>query len=385
MKQTKWMPYLLALSLLPTSQSYANTIHTQTIQTEVYDRYLSLGGTVIPFKEVSITAQMAGQVNFIAGVEGDRFEAGTLLISIDDDILRAQRQAAIAQWKQASYSLQNAHTQYNKELWSPQTEQTMTGMAIPGLVDQMFTKPLSDSMGIGDSDVDRRANLAAAQTRVQEAKAMMQQIKAKIEEIDVHLMDTKSTAAFDGVIVKKMVEAGDTVQPGQPLLTFAKSNHLSIEVQIPVNLMNGIKKGNIYQARLANKMPVNVRAVQIFPVANDQQHTVTVKFDLPLGTPAAPGMYAEVAIENASSQNLTYPTVPKQAVVKRGSLPSVFLLNPQTKRVEMRIVRLGKATHNNRYTILSGVSAGEVLITNPPSHISSGQKLERGNLVAVTP
>ncbi|WP_373017323.1 hypothetical protein [Thiomicrorhabdus sp.] len=88
-----------------------------------------------------------------------------------------------------------------------------------------------------------------------------------------------------------MVEAGDTVQVGQPLITFAKSNHLSIAVNVPVNLMMGISKGDIFDARLANKMPIKVGVAQIFPAANNQQHTVTVKFDLPIGTPAAPGMY----------------------------------------------------------------------------------------------
>ena len=278
---------LASLAILP---ALAEDIKTQTVQSAVYDRYVSLGGTVIPFKEVTITAQQAGQVNYIAGVEGDQFEAGSLIISTDDDILIAQRNAAMAQWNQAAYAYQNATTQYNREIWSPKTEQSMPGMALPGLMDQMMTVPLSNTMGIGDRTVDRRANQANALSKVNEAKAQMHQIKSRIDEIDVRLSDTKSLAPFNGVIVKKMVEAGDTVQPGQPLLIFAKNNHLSVEVNVPVNLMIGIQKGAIFNARLANKRPIQVRVAQIFPVANSQQHTVIVKFDLPAGAPAAPGM-----------------------------------------------------------------------------------------------
>lgn len=369
--------------ILPVSFAHSETaVQTQIIPEQVYDRYVNLGGTVIPFKEVSINAQVSGQVNYIAGIEGDPFQAGTLLVSIDDDILRAQRSAALAQWQQARYAYENAINQYNRELWSPKTEQSMPGMALPGLMDQVFSKPLSNSMGIGNTNVDRRANISAAQAKVKESEAIMQQIKSKIDEIDVLLMDTKSTAQFDGVIVKKMVEAGDTVQVGQPLITFAKSNHLSIAVNVPVNLMMGIGKGDIFDARLANKMPIKVRVAQIFPAANNQQHTVTVKFDLPIGTPAAPGMYAEVSVLNASSQQQSFPIVPASAIVQRGSLPCIYTVDPKSQQVDMRVVRIGKATTSGYFIVLSGVKTGETLITNPPVGIVSGRILDKGKLIA---
>jgi len=371
---------IFLFSSLPASAETQQNIQTQVVKTAVYDRFVNLGGTVIPFKEVSITAQLPGQVNYIAGIEGDQFNAGDLLISTDDDILKAQRNAAMAQWKQASIAYQNAVTQYNRELWSPKTDKTMPGMALPGLMDQMFTTPLSNSMGYGDRSVDRRANEAAALSRVREAAAKMRQIKSRIDEIDVHLSDTKAVAPFRGVIVKKLVEAGDNVQPGQPLLVFANNTHLSVEVNIPVNLMIGIQKGAIYRARLADKAPIQVRVAQVFPVANNEQHTVKVKFDLPIGVPAAPGMYAEVLVKNASSQNQAFPIIPKSAIIKRGSLPAVYTVNPKNHQVEMKIVRIGKSASNGAYIVLSGVHAGEIVIINPPIDIVSGQILSNGKL-----
>lgn len=371
---------ILAPSLLHPSQAFAEDIKTEVVQSAVYDRFVTLGGTVIPFKEVTITAQQAGQINYIAGIEGDNFKAGALLVSTDDDILRAQRNAALAQWQQASYAFQNATTQYNRELWSPSNEKSMPGLALPGLMDQMFTKPMGNAMGVGDDKVDRRANELGALSKVKEAQAQMNQIKARIDEIDVRLSDTKSTAPFDGVIVKKMVEAGDSVQPGQPLMVFAKSNHLSVAVHVPVNLMMSIQKGAIFDARLADKRPIQVRVAQVFPVANNQQHTVLVKFDLPIGAPAAPGMYAEVAVQNASSQNQAFPIIPKSAMVKRGSLPTVYTVNEKNNQVEMKIVRLGKASENGYFIVLSGISANERIIVNPPSNIVSGWILNNGKL-----
>ncbi len=380
------LPSLITALILPLSMTnslsvQADEIKVETVVSAVYDRKVNLGGTVIPFKEVTLTAQLAGQVNYIAGVEGDSFQAGTLLISTDDDALRAQRKAAMAQWNQASYSYQNAHAQYNRELWSPKSEQSMPGMALPNLMDQVFSRPMSNGMGVGNSDVEKRADLTDAISRVKGAQAQMAVIKAQIDEIDVRLGDTKSTAPFNGVIVKKMVEAGDTVQPGQPLVVFAKSNHLSIDLNVPVSLMQGIQKGQILTARIAKGSPIEVRVSQVFPVANGQQHTVKVKLDLPLGAPAAPGMYAQVAIHNSTSQNQAFPTISAQAIVKRGSLPAVFTYDPKTNLVNMKIVRIGKASMNGYHTVLSGLTEGEQIIANPPANIRSGWVLKNGRLL----
>lgn len=365
----------------PAFAAKTEEIRVETVRSAVYDSKVNLGGTVIPFKEVTLTAQMPGQVNYISGIEGDAFTAGTLIISINDDALRAQRKAAMAQWNQAAYAYQNAQSQYNRELWSPKSEQSMPGMALPNLMDQMFTTPMGNSMGVGDRDVEKRADLTNAMSMVKKAQAQMAQIKAQIDEIDVRLNDTKSTAPFDGVIVKKMVEAGDTVQPGQPLLVFAKSNHLSIELNIPVNLMQGIKKGQQLMARIANSTPIQVRVAQVFPVANGQQHTVKVKMDLPLGAPAAPGMYAQVAVHNSTSQNQAFPVIPSQAIIQRGSLPSVFVFNPKTNQVSMKIVRVSKSSNNGFKTVLSGIKEGEQIVVNPPASITSGWVLKNGRLM----
>lgn len=358
----------------------AKEIKTEVVSSSVYDRHVRLGGSVVPHKEITINAQQAGQVNFISGIEGDRFDAGALLISTDDDILQAQRSAAIAQWQQASFAYKNAVSQLNREVWSPSSEQVMPGMAVPGLMDQIFTRPLSNSMGYGNDAVDRHANVSSARISVKKASAQIRLIEARIKEIDVRLSDTKSYAPFSGVIVEKIVEAGDTVQPGQPLMVFAKSDHLSLEVNVPVNLMLGIKKGTVLEARLSGKTIVPVRVAQVFPVADPQQHTVIVKFDLPRSAPAAPGMYAEVSVINSSSQGHSLPSIPKSAIVKRGSLPSVFVINPSTQAVDMKIIRLGKETNSGRHVVLSGLHDGENIVVNPPYNIVSGWVLVNGRL-----
>ncbi|SIN68286.1 RND family efflux transporter, MFP subunit [Sulfurivirga caldicuralii] len=355
------------------------------VKAQVYDSYVKLGGTVIPFKKVTLTAQSAGQINYLAGEEGDRFKKGTLLASIDDSALLAKRKAAYAQWQRAAAAYQNAITMYNRELWAPQSKTPMPGMGLPSMFDQMFSRPMSEAMDITDYDAARRADLIAARNRIKEALAQMEAARAQIEEIDVLLRYTKLLAPFDGVIVKKFVEVGDTVQPGQPIMDFAKSNHLSIEVNVPVSLMGAIEKGRIFQASINHGTPINVRVAQIFPVADDKQHTVKVKFDIPLGARAAPGMYAEVYLPNPQSNNLKFPVVPESAIVRRGSLPAVYVVDPKTGEVHMKIVRLSQQGKNGYHLVLSGLRAGEKVILDPPPNIHSGMVYRDGQLLEPQP
>lgn len=370
---------LLSTAWLSPACAQSEEIKTEIVESTFYDRFVKLGGTVIPYKKVTINAQQAGQVDYLSGVEGDKFSLGTLLVSTDDDVLLAQRGVAMAQWEQAYHVYNNAKAQYNRELWSPATDQVMPGMALPGLMDKMFTRPMSNTMGYGDHNIDRQANIINAVANINKAIAQMRMIKSNIAEIDVHLSNTNSFAPFEGIIVKKMVEKGDAVQPGQPLLVFAKTGQLSLEVNVPVSLMLGIEKGAIFQAQLSGKQLIEVRVSQVFPVADPRQHTVIVKLDLPVGIPAAPGMYGTVSVLNSSATGRSFPYVPISAVVKRGSLPSVFVVNETTKAVEMKIIRLGRALEG-RYTVLSGIHNGQRIIVNPPSNIRSGWVLVNGKL-----
>ncbi len=376
--------YGLISLLLCITLAQADEIRVEPVKEQVYDSHIKLGGTVIPFKKVTLTAQIAGQINFLAGEEGDRFKKSALLASIDDAALLAKRKAAYAQWQRAHAAWQNAITLYNRELWAPRSKTAMPGMGLPSMFDQMFSRPMSEAMDITDYDAARRADLMAARNRIKEALAQMEAARAQIEEIDVMLRYTKLVAPFDGVIVKKFVEVGDSVQPGQPILEFAKSNHLSIEVNVPVSLMGAIERGRIFRASINHGAPVNVRVAQIFPVADDRQHTVKVKFDIPLGAAAAPGMYAEVHLPNAQSQGLKFPIVPESAIVRRGSLPAVYVVDPDNGLIHMKIVRLSQRSLNGYRIVLSGLKTGEQLILNPPADIHSGLRYENGKLVEVS-
>jgi multidrug efflux pump subunit AcrA (membrane-fusion protein) len=337
---------------------------------------VSVGGTVVAYKQVLLTAQLPGRIEFIAGKEGDKFSKDQVLVAIDDDDLLAKRRAALAQWNSAQAAISNAQMQYSRELYSPQSRSLSRtpGMGMPSMFDQMFTQPLMGMMPGnvgGDRYVDRQADLYTHGTQLSQAQSQLASARAQIDEIDAKLRDARSFAPFDGVIVRKLVEEGDTVNPGQAMLEFADLSYLQIEVDVPSRLMPGLSKGMIVPARLdVGDTQVSARVAQIFPTADAQRHTVTVKFDLPVGVPGGPGMYAEVMVPDVSVPVNSVPTIPDSAVIWRGSLPAVFVVG-ESGQPSLRLVRLGSYVGPSKVSVLSGLRVGEQIFAVPPDNSRS--------------
>ena len=370
--------FFLSIGLLLTGEAFSSEIVPVGVYRDV--ERVHLGGSVIPYKEVTLSAQMPGRVEFLAGNEGDTFEASVLLVSISDEDLLAKRKSAVARYDQAVAALQNSQVQYNRELWSPQSENAtqMPGMGMPGMFDQMFTKQMGDSMGYGDTDVQRQADLYNQGAGVNQAKSQVKSALSAINEIDAKIRDTRSIAPFKGTIIKKMVEVGDTVQPGMPLISYANMDYIRIRTEVPVRLVAQLKVGDTVAAYLdAGGVRLPAKVAQIYPLADSSKHTVTVKFDLPIGTRGVPGMYAEVAIPVQGDQPSNSIIIPKTSILKHmGSLPSVLVVNDQNV-AELHVVRLGKRVAGGKsYTVLSGLKEGDRIVDHPPASWKPGNPIK---------
>lgn len=335
---------------------------------------ISVGGTVIPYKEVTLAAQLPGRVRYLAGIEGDRFDEGDLLVAIDDAELQAKREALLAQMSSAEAQLRNAGVQYNREIYSPRSRSAPGGMGIPNLFDQFFTEQMEDFTGERDREAELSADLFASSTQIQEARNAIRQLEAELRALDSKLRDARAIAPFDGVVVEKFIEVGDTIQPGQPMLRYADVEYLQVAVDVPARLRPGLREGMMLSAKLdvpvRNALPgggileeVPVRVAQIFPMADPQRHTIKVKFDLPQGV-SEPGMYAEVLVPDFAAQQRSLPVIPESAVRYNGSLPGVYVLDTDNKP-QLRLVRLGEPVGSGGLVVLSGLRVGERILRNP--------------------
>jgi len=336
-----------------------------------------LGGTVVANREVTLTAQLPGRIEYLGGREGDWFDKNGLIIGLSDDVLDAERRRALAKLGSAETALRNSRVQYSRELWAPRSRDIgrMPGMGLPSMFDQFFTRGMGSNLGMGNPWLERQADLYGESARIQEAQSNILQAHSGVDVVEAKLRDARTVAPFSGVLTKKFVEIGDTVQPGEPMVSIADVSRLQVKVEVPVRIVGALQIGMSVPARLDVGGQVEARVAQIYPAANSGRHTVSVKFDLPQGIPAGPGLYAEVMLPDGDNRGGLLPIIPERSAVRRGSLPAVFVIDAERK-TRLRLVRLGEPIGNGFVPVLSGLKPGEVILASPQPGYRAGQPVQ---------
>lgn len=334
-----------------------------------------LGSTVIPYKEVTLSAQIPGVVKYVAGAVGTNLAEGGVVFKIDESQLLAKRNAVVAQISIAQAGVQNAQSQYYRELTSPRSKDigAMPGFGMPSMFDRMAVRPFAESfMGGYDSDTVRQGDLTNAMSAVSQAQGQLQQATSQLQEIDSALRDASALAPFEGIIMEKMVEVGDTVQPGQPLIKYGYVKYKRLQADVPSGLVGNLSKDMLLTARIDGSTNTSVRVSEIYPVADPSRHTVTVKFDIPTEITTAPGMYAEIYVPEGKKGGSQVTVIPKTALMKGSSLPGVLVVRDDNTS-ELRMVRLGADQNGgSKVAVVSGLKAGDKIIDNPPAGVTSG-------------
>ncbi|MCP5430938.1 MAG: efflux RND transporter periplasmic adaptor subunit [Chromatiaceae bacterium] len=338
---------------------------------------VSFAGTVTADKTLQLTAQMPGRIAEIAGQEGDRFGAGTVLVELDDSGLLARLEAAVASRDSAAADIRNARVQLDRELYSPRSNSAGSapgGMGMPAMMDQMFANPMQNMMGMRDRGTERTSDLVGAETQLAQATTRYKTAEANIREIQSMLRDTKGVAPFSGVIQKVHVEVGDTVQPGQPLMDFSESAALVVEADLPVRLSRTLTLGLPLDVAINGDQVLQAPVSRIHPVADPRQNTVRIELSLPSDAGATPGQYVEIRVPDNAAQMPAQLTIPKSAIVTKGGLPLVYAVDREGK-ARLRVVRLGDAPDGTMQIVLSGVNVGDLLVDQPPPGLRAGTQI----------
>lgn len=359
-----------------TASSVQEQIHT--VQPKALQRRLRIGGTVVAKSDVTLTAQLAGRVTELGGAEGDLFREGQLIARLSDTDLLAKRRAAEARLAGATATLNNAGVQYQRQLLDPRIHETPGGMGIPSMFDKLFIDPMSSMMGLSHPGAQYSADLYRQGAGVAEARAAYDRAFSEIAQIDAKLRDARSIAPFDGFIVRKYVEVGDTVQPGEKLVDFAAQQGQQVAVQLPVRLTRDLHAGERLHGRIeiadGTQQAVELDLAKIYPTADPLSHTVTVKLDLPADVRARAGMYATIEFPTLGESMQRGLAIPRSAVLHEGGLDTVYVVDA-SQRVRVRLLRLGTRLGDDTVQVLAGLEAGERILVHPRPGIRSGDKL----------
>lgn len=186
-------------------------------------------------------------------------------------------------------------------------------------------------------------------------------------------------ATVSGTVTEKLVEQGDYVKQGQPLLKIADLKTVWGSFDVYENQIDLFKKGQevivTTNANLNKEYKGKVDFIE--PTLNT--NTRTVKLRVVLNNKEElfkPGMFVQAKIQGILVDNAEVLTIPTSAVLWTGKRSVVYLkTNPDESVFEMREVILGNQL-GDEYEVLEGLFSGNEIVTNGTFTVDAAAQLQ---------
>jgi len=226
-----------------------------------------------------------------------------------------------------------------------------------------------------------------ARTQVETQNA---QVEAQRKQIDLAAANVRSAqvqldyctvrAPFDGVVIAKAAQVGEIISPLSAgggftrtgIGTLVDMDSLEIEVDVNEAYINRVQPGQPAESVL-NAYPdwrIPSHVIAIIPTADRSKATVKVRIGLDAKDDRiVPDMGARVSFLEGKkplaehAHRASAVRVPSAAVRRDGEQDIVFVVKDH--RAQRRAVTLG-GTSGDARLVLSGVSAGEVVVVEAP-------------------
>ena len=333
-------------------------------------------GYVVARHSSDVGVKTGGRLARLRFEEGTRLRKGQVMAEIEHADTDAQLEASRRAVGEAEAALVQAIASRDEDQRSYERQRAL----------------MKDGITTDAALTGAQAAAAVSAARVKSAEAAIASSRARVRVTEEALENTNVRAPFDGVVIKKRAEVGETVSPfgvqgqssreGGAIATIADLGELEVQTEVSENSV----------AKLAAAMPAEVklqaypdqvykgRLRQIFPSADRAKAIVEVRVTiLNADDHVKPEMTASVTFQekrsagagaaataDATPEAVSAPVVliPKRTVSEQGNTPIVWVVTGGT--AARRPVVLGRE-RLDQVEVRGGVVAGEALVLNPPS------------------
>ena len=382
----KWLAYVSAVvGLIVVIGGLAFAFRNQTPVVEVVtaqkpeaggrEAILNASGYVTPRRRATIAAKITGRVTGVFFDEGTHVHAGQLLATLDESDAKRALDSAKADRNASQAAIADLQVQLRLAQIELRRAQELRAAGVQS------QEQLDTSSAAADS----------LKAKIELAKEQVLASDARISEAQQAVDNCVITAPYDGIVVSKDAQVGEMVSPISAGGGFTRTGIATIvdmnsnEIEVDVN--------ESYIARVKDKQPVTaildaypnweipcyVRTV--IPTADRQKATVKVRISFDKLDPRIlPDMGIKVTFlsdEPAKKKGAAPPVVaallPSEALRDENGKKIVFLV--KNDRLERRAVAVGN-TQGAQTEILSGLVAGDVVVSNGPANLQDGQAVQ---------
>ncbi len=359
-------------------------VRVTEVRTRTIQRAVESVGTLYPFDEAIISAEVDGRVEKVNADLGDLVTAGTVLVNISDE---EQRYLVAQQEAQLRQSLERLGLRSEKERVQDIRETPDVRRAQADLfeAEQRYkrTRELVDQ-GIGPkTDLDQaQARFQAAQAAydqtLNQTRNLMQEVerfKASLELQRKKLRDTNVSAPFTAYVKERQVTAGAFARANTPLFTLVKIDPIRLRIEVPERMAPWVKVGQ--------KADVTVEAFsdrkfegqvwRISPSVDPAKRTFVVEALIQnKESLLKPGSYATARIVTDKTEKIR--TVPVRAINYVLGSNKAYVVKPDST-IAIRDVKIGERFPQD-VEIVEGIEDGERVAVGNLNRLDDGAKIQ---------
>lgn len=390
------------------------SVNVAIAKTEVLQESTAYIGRTRPVREVSLRAQVEGRLLKLQADVGDPVKQGQILAQLDDSILvtavtQAQAELAALQSEvtRAQNQVRNAQAQAEQakaELQQAQVEAArLQSLQRSGAIPQQEAERAQTAAATAQQKLNSAtAQIAMEQQAVAAAQGRVAAQRAVVAEAQQRQSYTLLASPITGVVLEKVSEPGNLVQPGGEILKLGDFSQVKVVAPVTDSEGSNIRVGQPAQVTLdafPNKS-FSGRVSRILPVANSIQFTVEITMPNSNGQIGS-DLFARVSFEQTTAPRVIVPETALQEEGEQGgpgaresrsrgtqeqgnnpksntqnpkpSEGTVFVLTGQgaDAKVQARRVQLGDRA-NGKVEIISGLKPGERFVAKSSKPLKNG-------------
>jgi HlyD family secretion protein len=317
----------------------------------------------------TVASRMMASVRAVLVRPGDHVRAGQPLVELDDRDVTATARHAAATHVAAGLAVSAARAERDAAIAALTLAQSAHRRVAALEARQSAT---AEELDRGVAALrGAEARVASTSAAMGEAEARVDGARAAAEAARVAAAFARVVAPFDGLVTEQLVDPGNLVSPGTPLIRIEDTASFELDVRLDESRTAWIARDAPIEVIVdgADRLGLTGRVFDVARAIESDSRTFLVTIALPSTTALRPGMYGRAMIPGPPRRVLT---VPEPAIVRQGQLASVFVT--EEGRVRMRLVSIGR-TASGSTEILAGLAEGESVVVAPAPALQDGARV----------